>query len=104
MCSIHRHLREVESTLALPACLPAFVDSSSYVTSHSSHYEALFGAICRASVLICPRIQTQWLACQLWPMMSLFILDVYGSSFLEAHNPWGIKTGLVVTYVKRLMT
>ena len=54
------------------------VDSNCYVTNRSSCYEALFGATCRSSVLICPRIQRQRPACQLWPMSSLFLLDVYG--------------------------
>ena len=49
----------------------------SYVASCSSRYEALFGTRSRASVLICPCIQRQWQACQLWPMSSLFLLDVY---------------------------
>ena len=66
----HRHLREVDCSLALP------IDSSSYV--HSHRYEALFGALCRASVLICPWIQHQ--ACQLRPMSSLFLLDVYATN------------------------
>ena len=54
------------------------IDSSSYVASHSHRYEALFGALCRASVLICPWIQHQ--ACQLRPMSSLFLLDVYATT------------------------
>ena len=64
---------------------PAFVDCSSYVTICSSCYEALFGAICGASVLICPQIQCQRQARQLQPMRTLFPLDVYEiSSYMRS--------------------
>ena len=55
MClgSKQRHLREVDYSLARPA---ASVDSSSYVASHSSHYEAHFGTPCGA---MSPHIQRQ---------------------------------------------
>ena len=65
------------------ACLSAFGGCSSYVKSRSSHYEALFGATCGASVLICPRIQRQGSACQQGPMSSLFLLDVYDELLVE---------------------
>ena len=73
----HRHLkRQTSHWLGLPA----FVDSSNYIAIASDH-KIRFGALCRASVLNCPWIQSvliQRPACQLWPMSSLFILDVYG--------------------------
>ena len=75
-------LRKVDLNLVSSVCwrhsLPAFVDCISYVVSHSNRYEALFGATCGASVLICPWIQRQRPARQLHPMSSLFLLDVYG--------------------------
>ena len=75
-------LRKVDLNLVSSVCwrhsLPAFVDCISYVVSHSNRYEALFGATCGASVLICPWIQRQRPARQLWPMSSVFLLDVYG--------------------------
>ena len=71
--------RELKQTAHWPSP-PAFVDCSSNVASSSSCYEALFGATCWASVLICPWILRQQQARQLWPMSSLFILDVYAST------------------------
>ena len=62
-----------------PARLPLLTVGSSHVKTH-------FGAVCWASVLIYPRIQRhgcmQWPACQLWQMSSLFLLDVYATTFL----------------------
>ena len=61
-----------------PLIGPAFVDFSSYF---ASHLKISFGAVCGISGLICPWIQChgciQQPARQLWPMSSLFILDVY---------------------------
>ena len=59
---------------------PAFVDASSYVTSHSSHHKIQFGTICRASVLICPHIQRQRPARQQQPMSGLLLLDVHDTA------------------------
>ena len=61
------------------------IGRSNYVASCSSLYEALFGAICGASELICPHIQRQWPAHKLWPMSSLFLLDVYGWAIVVVH-------------------
>ena len=79
-CILRNKLRRSEQALTIdtywPARLPAFVDASSYVASRSSCHKAHFGtSICRASVLICPHIQGQWTAHQLWPMGSLFLLS-----------------------------
>ena len=52
----YRHLRKIDRSFARPA---AFVDTSSYVASHHSHYEAHLCAVCMAIVLICPWIQCQ---------------------------------------------
>ena len=41
--------------------------------------KAHIGAIWGASALICPHIQCQQPARQLWPISSLFLLDVRGS-------------------------
>ena len=57
--------------------MPAFVDSSSYVTNR---HKTSFGAVCRASVLICPYMLYAVAGPLTTAKSSLFPLDVYGES------------------------
>ena len=52
----HRHLNKQTAHWPGP---PAFVDTSSYVACHCCRHKTHFGAVCGASVLICPCILHQ---------------------------------------------
>ena len=72
----HRHLKKQSTHWPGP---PVFVDSSSCVTNC---HKTCYGTVCGAGVLICLACCSmafiQQPACQLRPMSSLFLLDVYG--------------------------